>query len=86
MKITDNAQDRNLCNLFLQEARAANFWGNQSLAMRSILCRAGSKQCRQESGRRINFLKIHRHVGHDVAQERVGWRSRVLEHGNPLLV
>ena len=32
MKITDNAQDRNLGNLFLQEARAANFWGNQSLA------------------------------------------------------
>jgi len=56
MKITDNAQDRNLCNLFLQEARAANFWGNQSLAMRSILHRAGSKQFRQESGRRINFF------------------------------
>jgi len=34
------------------------FSGNQSLAMRSSSRAAGNKQCRQESGRRINFLKL----------------------------
>jgi len=58
MKITDNAGDRNLrvsgdWNLFVREA--GNFRGNRSLAMRSLSRGAGSKQCRQESGRRINF-------------------------------
>jgi len=33
------------------------FSGNQSLALRSSSRGAGNKQCRQESGRRINLKK-----------------------------
>jgi len=39
-------------NLFI-EIRAGNFRGTRSLLMRSLLRGAGSKQRRQESGRRI---------------------------------
>jgi len=42
-------------NLFVWEARTENFQGNQSLVIRSLSCGAGSKQCRQGSGQRINF-------------------------------
>jgi len=44
-------------NLFVREARAGNFRGTRSLAMRSLSRGAGSKQCKQESGRRIDFFK-----------------------------
>ena len=59
-------------NLFVREARAGNFRGTR----RSLWRGAGSKRCRQGSGRRIDFKKIHGLVGHGVAEERVGWRSR----------
>ena len=57
---------------FVQEARDGNFCGNWSPAMRCLSCGAGSKQCRQESGRRI----IHGLVGSGVAKERIHWHSR----------
>jgi len=44
-------------NLFVRDVRAENFRGNRSLAMRSLSRGAGSKPCRQASGRRINFKK-----------------------------
>jgi len=43
-------------NLFVREATVGNFRGTQSLAMRSSSRGAGSKQYRQESGRRIDFF------------------------------
>ena len=49
-------------NLFVREARAGSFRGTRSLA--NIVARTRKyKQCRQESGRRINFFLNHRLVG-----------------------
>jgi len=55
-------------NPFVREARAGNFRGTQSLAMRSLSHGEGGKQCRQESGRRID-LKNYELVGRGVAEE-----------------
>ena len=45
-------------NPFVREARAGNFRGTQSLAMRSLSHGEGGKQCRQESGRRIDLKNL----------------------------
>jgi len=63
-----------MSGIFFIEIRAGNFRGTRSLLMRSLLRGAGSKQRRQESGRRI--LKNHGLVGNGVAEERVSWRCR----------
>ena len=41
---------------FVQEAMAGNFLGNRNLATKSLSHGAGSKQCRQESGWKIDLL------------------------------
>jgi len=44
-------------NLFVRQARAGNFRGTRSSAMRSLSRVAGSEQYRRESGRRIEFKR-----------------------------
>jgi len=64
-------QKTEIYQCFVREARAGNFRGTRSLAMRSLSRRAGSKQCigRNPVGELI--LKIHVLVGHGIAEERV---------------
>jgi len=71
-------------NVFVREARAGNFRGNRSLAMRSLSSGAGSKQRRQKSGRRIDFKNTlacwSRHCEVSVVESAGG------EYGIPLVV
>jgi len=62
-------------NLFVREAMAGNFRRTRSLAIRSLSRGAGSEQCRQESGRRVDFKNLEL-VGREVAEKRVVWCSK----------